>query len=150
MQVSPGVKSLYSPLPKDTPHFRLLRRIPNQSKTTSCFELKEFSLTEDRPQYHALSYTWGCPFPNDHPLADDVDWETAGNVIEVNGRSFSIRQNLADVLNEFHDLPHGDKWTWIDAICINQSNLEERSSQVSHMRRILCGCGVCSCLAWSG
>lgn len=47
-----------------------------------------------------------------------------------------VRQNLADFLNEFFNLPHGDEWVWIEAVRINQSSIDGRSIQVANMRSL--------------
>ena len=74
------------------------------------------------PKYHAISYYWGPPKPTQH--------------ISVQGESVEIREtvtNLFDVLRE----RYGDEaYFWIDILCIDQRNLEERNSQVSMMTEI--------------
>ena len=171
-------ESLYSSIPMETLHFRLLRRLANNAaaktavdsleadlgnlhisgkKVDPQFELKVFC-HKDAPEYHALSYTvrkpqdkpilttcvliftplfkWGCPFPPDDPLATEIDWSTAEHVFEINNQPFHVHRNLADLLNELPNLPLDDKWIWVDAICINQTDIEERASQVTQMGQI--------------
>ena len=106
MQESPSMAELYDPLPTEMRHFRLLKRVQNPVKTKPCFELKSFPRTQS-PEFHALSDTWGCPFPADHALAKDVDWHSASSVIEVKDRDFMVQPNLADLLNEFSILRMG-------------------------------------------
>ncbi|EHK97015.1 putative Heterokaryon incompatibility protein 6, OR allele [Glarea lozoyensis 74030] len=66
--------TFYPPLDNNTQQIRLL-----SFKDDGNFALEVFDLA-DRPDYIALSYVWGSP--------DEVD------EIIVNGRSFSIHQNL--------------------------------------------------------
>ncbi|KAH8820561.1 heterokaryon incompatibility protein-domain-containing protein [Xylogone sp. PMI_703] len=73
------------------------------------------------PQYEALSYTWGDAYP---PAT-----------IRCNNVEVKVTQNLAEALNRIRD-PEESKVFWIDAICINQGDLDERSEQVSIMKRI--------------
>jgi hypothetical protein len=83
---------------------------------------------EDRssqgPVFSALSYTWGSSIePNQRIL--------------LNGKFFHIRQNLYDFLSSFslnEDCSH--ERLWIDQLSINQSDLAERSQQVSKMSHI--------------
>ena len=75
----------------------------------------------DRPRYEALSYTWGRP---------DV---LKG--IELNGVRVDIRENLWDALVNLRDARE-DRVLWIDAICINQADVEERNRQVELMAYI--------------
>ncbi|KAK6430976.1 hypothetical protein LTR95_012863, partial [Oleoguttula sp. CCFEE 5521] len=72
------------------------------------------------PLYTAISYTWGSP-----------DKTT---VILVNGLSLTVRQNCADVLSQASW--YGDEFHWVDAICIDQKNEDEKSHQVQVMREI--------------
>jgi hypothetical protein len=75
--------------------------------------------------YATLSYTWG-------DSRDTRDTE----VILVNGTETSVTANLAAALRTFRRLKcfNGRFKLWVDYICINQSDLEERSSQVAMMR----------------
>jgi hypothetical protein len=70
------------------------------------------------PKYQALSYTWGSP---------DIT-----KTIAVNGALVDVRQNLYDALFNLNELPEwgAEVWLWVDAICIDQQNLQERTSQV--------------------
>lgn len=71
--------------------------------------------------YNALSYMWGSP--------------DAFRVISVDGRSVQVRENLWSAL--IHLRSKEDVVVlWVDAVCINQADTEERSSQVAQMGRI--------------
>lgn len=70
--------------------------------------------------FYALSYEWG----------------STGDAksILVNGVPFTIRNNLWHFLMELRSRPeHHGKLFFIDAICINQTNIPERSAQVKLM-----------------
>jgi hypothetical protein len=72
----------------------------------------------ERPQYKALSYTWG----NSEKMKP----------ITVNGKKMNVTQNLWDALFHLRDA-HRTQTLWIDAICIDQSNIEEKNMQVPLM-----------------
>ncbi|OAG10277.1 heterokaryon incompatibility, partial [Paraphaeosphaeria sporulosa] len=76
------------------------------------------SIKEASGKYIAGSYTWGPSSP------------TAP--ITLNGSTFEIRENLHDFLKVCR---HKDDAVliWVDAICIDQSNLLERTHQVGLM-----------------
>lgn len=75
----------------------------------------------EAPNYVALSYVWGL--------------EEATSTIELNGQVFEVRPNLKQCLDRLQG--HGwDYHYWIDAICIDQENFEERSFQVRAMSGI--------------
>lgn len=73
--------------------------------------------------FTALSYVWGA--------------ETPSHVISIEqGRHhgcMSIRQNLYDFLKTIRDCSVHNQWFWIDQICINQTNDEEKGHQVTQM-----------------
>ena len=74
--------------------------------------------------FMALSYTWGNP-------ADCRE-------ILVNGHILKVTQNVEAGLRVLRSKPYVQKgWKlWIDAISINQRDLEERASQVKKMGKI--------------
>ena len=114
----------YIPLDGKGRHFRLLRINPGRRNSfddaVSC-SLSTFSL-DDPPVYETLSYTWGSLR---HTASVTVDAE-----------EFLMTSNLATALRYLRDLSDG-RWFWIDAICINQSDLHERNEQVKIMKSIL-------------
>jgi Heterokaryon incompatibility protein (HET) len=87
--------------------------------TVEC-ELKVDNLQES-PDYEALSYAWG----------DSKD------LVEIKccGQTFSIGRNLQSALKRLRSST-GDRILWIDAICINQADKQERAEQVAFMGRI--------------
>lgn len=72
--------------------------------------------TSCRVEYEALSYTWGDP--------------KAVQPIELNNRSFSVTENLYDALVTLRNDTEA-RWLWIDAICVNQTDLQEKSRHLS-------------------
>jgi hypothetical protein len=87
----------------------------------------------ERPVYTALSYVWGDP--------------TFLRRISLDGKSSSITANLFDALQHIRNETKAIT-LWIDAICINQDNLEERGEQVRMMRVIFSS--ATSVIAWIG
>lgn len=82
--------------------------------------------------YVVLSYRWGT-------LA-------AVHEIVINGQPFFVRKNLWDFLNVIREQP-GMSF-WIDALCINQNDLEERNQQVRIMGQIFQSAAMV--LSWLG
>jgi hypothetical protein len=73
------------------------------------------------PKYQALSYVWGDP--------------NIRSSILLNGQEISITQNLYEALQRLTHI--GEECIlWADALCINQSDDSEKSSQVQLMTRI--------------
>ncbi|KAF7553049.1 hypothetical protein G7Z17_g3901 [Cylindrodendrum hubeiense] len=70
-----------------------------------------------KPEYEALSYTWGT--------------KPATKTIKINGEPFLVRNNLYSALQ--HLQLKTPRTLWVDAICINQDDISERNWQVSLM-----------------
>lgn len=88
-------------------------------------QLELFDLgTSNTPLYRALSYTWGVPNPT--------------YSIIINEQEFTIRSNLFGFL-QIYGPRHLDEYIWIDQICVDQSNIEERNCQVRFMPDIYRG-----------
>ncbi|KAH7346049.1 heterokaryon incompatibility protein-domain-containing protein [Pyrenochaeta sp. MPI-SDFR-AT-0127] len=73
------------------------------------------------PSYEALSYVWG----RDQSVAK----------LALNGHCINITPSLQGAMMQLRSSTE-DRLIWIDAICINQEDPEERSKQVQLMRDI--------------
>ncbi|KAH8669031.1 heterokaryon incompatibility protein-domain-containing protein [Xylariales sp. PMI_506] len=79
-------------------------------------------------KYKALSYTW-----------DEPTLQGSSSFISIASASIQLTQNLDHALRKLRkDINPKDRqaYWWIDAICINQEDIEERNSQVALMRNI--------------
>lgn len=114
---------LYEPLPPRT--IRILRLLPEKAHIDpiKC-ELLQLPLPEntgDLQPYEALSYVWGSG--------------GASQSILVSGTTLRIGQNLYQALLRLrHRLI--EKVLWIDAICINQADNQEKEHQIPLMLQI--------------
>jgi Heterokaryon incompatibility protein (HET) len=87
------------------------------SQFTTCM-MREFSI-DSCPNYSALSYVWG---------------RSEGSIpFLVDGFKVAITPNLFAALHEIHQKRMAN-WLWVDALCINQSDNEEKSKAVQQMR----------------
>lgn len=100
---------------------RLLRIDNGEPGSPLHCTLKESCLDDDSTSYYALSYTWGS---NQTPFE-----------IICNSQPLLVTPNLHAGLLEYRrrgtNIP-----LWVDAICIDQSNVSERTSQVRMMQTI--------------
>jgi len=71
-----------------------------------------------KPKYQALSYMWGT--------------EMAKQPIKIDGHHFEVSSNLFDSLLHLGN-SELERTLWIDAICINQKDIDERNSQIKLM-----------------
>lgn len=64
-------------------------------------------------------------------------WRTEKqHVIVCNGKSIRVQENLYELLQELRRQQAGNQRYWIDAICINQQDVEERNQQILLMPAI--------------
>ena len=129
------MQPIYTSLDASVKQIRTLVLQPAVFRNDSIYCRLETSslLSRDRSACEALSYTWGTA--------------TERRNIYVNGASFQVTRNLDVALRHL-------RWTiaprrlWIDAICINQSDIPERNAQVEQMRDIYAGAS--QVLVWLG
>lgn len=121
----------YRPLTAARHEIRLAYLLPelgvlgDDDHVPQCLLVHE-SVVDDYPSYCAVSHAWGNP--------------TDTTRIIVDGSPKNVTRSLRDFLEHATRALKGnclgtDPY-WIDAICINQSDMEEKSQQVQLMREI--------------
>jgi heterokaryon incompatibility protein (HET) len=124
----------YSRLDSARREIRLIRIHPGNDAADT-IELTVYHTTLDEAgDYFALSYAWGS------------DRELKRSVI-LNGTVSTVTANLHSALWHIR-LPEKKVIIWIDAICIDQTDIAEREGQVRQMRNIFGG--ALEVLAWIG
>ncbi|RWA05547.1 hypothetical protein EKO27_g9560 [Xylaria grammica] len=104
-----------------------------------------------RPDYLALSYTWGDPTPEQPSLpaaftqqagapSNNYDYQEPEKcsreaTLALNGHDVPITHNLALALRYLRSASH-PLTLWVDAVCIDQANINERNAQVALMALI--------------
>ena len=111
--------SVYSDLPEDE-SFRLLCLRHGAGTEKLQGQLLVYRLY-DVPPYEALSYVWGDAANNGH--------------IKCAGKDLPVTPNLTAALCRLR-LTSVNRLLWIDQLCINQNDLQERGKQVNMMRSI--------------
>jgi Heterokaryon incompatibility protein (HET) len=119
MDQKPDFRIIYDQLNTNLNEFRLLKLIKRNGDLPSC-ELFHSSLNW-KTEYEALSYPWGGA-------------KSQGK-IRLNGKVHLVTQNLANALADVQS-DDSSRILWVDALCIDQSNLQERNHQVKQMGRI--------------
>ncbi|KAF2193162.1 HET-domain-containing protein [Zopfia rhizophila CBS 207.26] len=121
--------------------------LKRQTEDIAC-ELQVVKL-RDNPKYIALSYTWGSPTSlNNEEGAEDISSKPS-RLILCKAKSNSpaepqplwyrimVTENLYTfLLKARDDESHALDFYWIDTICINQKDSEERTRQVNMMAAI--------------
>ncbi|KAK1849314.1 HET domain-containing protein [Colletotrichum chrysophilum] len=133
--------STYQYPPLSGPRFtRLIRLHPGTTKSPSCplsCNLDEINL-DNPPDYFALSYTWNGETPSEPLTIGNAQVDTS----QTSGSRLLITPNCAAALRVFrkslHRLINRRKSVtlWVDAICIDQSSNDDKSTQVAMMAEI--------------
>jgi hypothetical protein len=115
---------LYTPLDPSVDCIRLVILEPGPSsriyQPIIYCRLKHVPFSE-KPKYEALSYTWGD--------------ESIKHRIVIDKRDFQVGINLINALTHLRHEKE-ERVLWIDALCINQQDVREKSSQISIMPHI--------------
>lgn len=104
--------------------FRLLEILPKAPSDGSPIRCNIHAASFEgaaQPDYEAISYVWGDPTPS--------------STIHINGRPFKLPTNSEKALRRMAKPTH-KRTVYLDAVCINQADLEERKAQVLLMGRI--------------
>ncbi|KAE9379984.1 HET-domain-containing protein, partial [Stipitochalara longipes BDJ] len=111
-------KFAYNTLNRDIKEIRLIALQPC-TDATAAIECKILNAKlVDEPRYEALSYMWGG--------------EADPQIIKIDGKEHQIRHNLWLALIQLRPADE-ERIIWIDAVCINQEDIEERNHQVGFM-----------------
>ena len=125
----------YKPLDSKSNSIRLVTLWPGKWEDDIVCSIHHADL-DKKPSYRALSYTWGGT--------------TDTKQLLLEGRTLQVTRNLEIALRHLRQLYAcaTPQVLWIDAICINQSDLVERSEQVRKMEQIFTSAR--QILAWTG
>lgn len=148
MNAPDGQTYKFSPLPSQS-SIRLLRIISGPEELRIKCSIEVVDLNDNpEPEYDCLSYTWGNPLYQKILPPEDGREITADRKhrIECDGLIICIAENLLEALrqlsrNGFSPTCNSRQQQkrsriWVDAICIHQEDMAERSSQVAMMERI--------------
>jgi len=113
----------YQPLKhSDSIRVLILHPSPNESDPIEC-TIRRGSLSDDSFGYEAVSYTWGNSGLTNAIYCDE------------DKQRLSVGMNCHAALRRLR-LPNMRRRLWLDAVCINQNDLQERAQQVCMMREI--------------
>ena len=139
----------YDALPTPS-SIRLVKRCGRDSTGKLNLTMKTVDL-EEKPSYYCLSYTTGNPYPDGNMFREFFNGvapeyaEDALHPVVCNGKEIMICKNLLEALEQLPariwvedrktdsepDPPserQQEGFVWIDAICINKDDLQERNN----------------------
>src|SRR5437762_232019 len=124
----------YQSLDKSSRQIRLLTLLPARNPNALIrVKLRTVTFPTPNEEYEALSYAWG-----DSSVSYTI-WGDQG-ILEVG-------QNLYHALNHLRRADQS-RTLWIDALCINQIDYQEKNHQVRQMRHIFSN--ALTVLVWLG
>ncbi|KAH7384641.1 heterokaryon incompatibility protein-domain-containing protein [Pyrenochaeta sp. MPI-SDFR-AT-0127] len=133
----------YGSLEPNKKSVRLLEIFPGPNYEPIRGSLRPCNL-DDNPSYIALSYMW--------------DQGSQHKYIECQGTKIRVGENLWNFLQQYRENMSTKQYhardpviaprLWVDAVCINQADIDERGHQVSQMRDIYTGAD--SVIVWLG
>lgn len=111
--------------------FRILTLLPSELKDGLKCNIDTLPIDGEKVPYEAISYAWD----QDHSSPYTTQSCAISCHQDVRKGAITITPNLQDALLQFR---HSDRSRslWVDSICIDQKNLEERSLQVQRMATI--------------
>jgi hypothetical protein len=129
--------SEFPPLDNSLAEIRLFDLQPGTAEHAIEGHFQVRSLNDATISYETLSYAWR-----------DIDYkDSATRTIKISGRPAEISSTLYNAIKRLRH-NEGVRCLWIDAICINQSDDDEKTQQVNMMRRIYKQCDQCA--IWIG
>jgi hypothetical protein len=108
---------IYQPL-KETDEIRIISLLPYGDDPDAPVQCRfEHVRLAERPEYEALSYTWGDQSIQ-HPI-----------IVDAVGRTVDVGQNCLFALRSLRRA-NAPRRLWIDALCINQTDMAEKTDQI--------------------
>jgi hypothetical protein len=113
----------YAPLPKG--YARFLKPIGQAAHPMALLESHSL---ENPPSYIAISYCWD-------PTSQKRGMFLSNKGSGADNKSFAISETVLEVLNQVN-AGYGSQLVWIDQICINQEDQDEKLDQIFRMGEI--------------
>ncbi|KAK3989028.1 heterokaryon incompatibility protein-domain-containing protein [Cladorrhinum sp. PSN332] len=139
-QHSPEPKRYAFTILPSSSSIRILTIHPSQSLNAPLEGSLGIANLNTHPTYDALSYTWTTDPDPDHTSSSSSSIPSSVCLFSSPSSppsNLTISHNCALALRRLRH-PTQPRKLWIDAVCINQSDLSERAQQVSLMARIFC------------
>lgn len=120
LSIAEDHESIHTPFRGPETQIRLLHLNAEAKADSIAVSLETWDI-ESAPPDNAISYAWGAP--------------SERHAITVNGIRLPVRKNCFHALKQVR-LHYPECHVWMDAICINQVDLDEKSAQVAMMGSI--------------
>ena len=106
----------------------------NMKNVQSSTSANDIVLDKHNPDHQSHRFTWGDYAALSYVWGDPADTKA----IILNGAVVRVQRNLEAVLRTLSSRAefHGNYRLWVDAICINQNDMKEKSRQILKMRTV--------------
>ncbi|KAI1345867.1 heterokaryon incompatibility protein-domain-containing protein [Xylaria sp. FL0043] len=133
--MEPVASTIYQDHPLDPAKrdIRTLQLLPGNGAENISVNIRVQDLDDPSTSYICLSYVWGT--------------EVASEFIQADTTMIEVTANLLDCLRHLRST-ESIIVLWVDAVCINQGDLQEKSAQVAMMGDIYSRCSTVCC--WLG
>ncbi|KAI4861681.1 heterokaryon incompatibility protein-domain-containing protein [Hypoxylon rubiginosum] len=122
----------YQGIIRDDYAFRLIKLYPGTNQKIEVEIIHAFLDKGDPRPYEAVSYVWGSQWKASLIHVNN------GSSAEKTKPTLEITNNLDLILRDLrYEERDRYRYLWIDAICIDQSNIKERNHQVRRMGKNL-------------
>jgi hypothetical protein len=134
---------IYRPLDVSRQEIRLIEFHDRSSSNggVDSYSLVHASL-QDQPTFSALSYVWGDPCITEDIIVDGVEFPVTVNL------AAALKHAKTHWTRHHPDQDPASFRLWVDAICIDQDNVTERSQQVQNMAILYSSADLV--IAWLG
>lgn len=113
---------IYRPLDREAKEIRILAVEPGDDFQPVHCSIRHISLTNPSSEFETISYTW-----------QDA---SIRSTVYVDGHILDVPASAERVLRKVRHPDDRTRLLWLDAVSINQANVEERSQQVAMMHDI--------------
>ena len=124
----------YTALPDETSYIRLLTLSSARSNASESLEISLNIVSIKRATksgYEVLSYAWGVPNRSESVHVEQRSWKQYNlrRSAQRQARKLLVTSTLLTILQSLRSETQPRR-IWIDAICIDQDNLQEHSKQI--------------------
>ena len=124
---------IHKPLPQPQTECRLVCILSGRMSDPLVCSTSVVRVAEAAGKYHALSYCWGS--------------QDRTRPVTCDGQTLNVTSNLESALKRLRS-PNVPRTLWVDQLCLNQENVQEREQQVRQMADIYRH--SCKVLIWLG
>ena len=127
----------YQPLDELNSQIRLITLKPGSfSEPIACYMTYVSLNDKSQYEYESLSYCWGNRYDTRPINIEHVGWDASTGENRMLEYTFHVTESVETALRQLRRDDDKERVLWIDQICINQGDTDERARQVALMKDI--------------